>query len=59
MDLSEVESFDCFFDALWKPMKETKCEVNILDTIVFSDGKPSKWLFTSEKTGVIFNALIF
>ena len=67
MELSPVESFDFFFDALWKkkpPKLEDADEDsvkkligdrvvgNIVDTILFQQGKPHKWLFTSVKTGV-------
>ena len=55
MELSDIESFDFFFDCLWKPATAEAPERykgNVVDTIVFRNGKPTKWLFTSEKTGV-------
>jgi hypothetical protein len=27
--------------------------VNMIDTIIFKEGKPFYWVFTSEKTGVM------
>ena len=68
MELSDVESFDFFFNAIWRKqvkkvenpsdtdstMKMIGDRVvgNIVDTILFQQGKPHKWLFTSVKTGV-------
>ena len=81
MDLTEIESFDFFFESIWKKPESVpapdskhskhkqhssqppalsaiaeltpdKVRTNIVDTILFRNGKPYKWLFTSEKTGV-------
>lgn len=84
MDLTEIESFDFFFESLWKKpelapapdskhskhkhhthsysqtpalaavaeLTSDKVRTNIVDTILFRHGKPYKWLFTSEKSGV-------
>jgi hypothetical protein len=61
MELTEIEAFDFFFEALWKKVESSapvetikeKFKGNIVDTILFRHGKPIKWLFTSEKTGVL------
>ena len=52
MNLSEVESFDVFFEALWDP-DSTRVRANIVDTILFRDGVPHKWLFTSDSGEVL------
>ena len=64
MELSDIESFDFFFESIWKKQtsngdteSNSKVLGNIVDTIVFQQGKPYKWLFTSVKTGVMSNLL--
>jgi hypothetical protein len=63
MDLTEIESFDFFFESLWKQQipnaeQTDKVRANIVDTILFRHGKPFKWLFTSEKTGVSISIIL-
>jgi hypothetical protein len=29
-----------------------RCSANVVDTLLFHNGMPYRWLFTSEKTGV-------
>ena len=66
MELSDIESFDFFFDSIWKKEgtrgvgdETTSKEVgNIVDTIIFQQGRPHKWLFTSVKTGVLLISLL-
>ncbi len=79
MDLTDIETFEFFFDSLWKPdaprnefekynfflitfsycyvqviFMYYRVQLNILDTIIFKNGFPIKWLFTSETNGVLF-----
>ena len=55
VELTEVESFSFLFRNLWTPDKDKarRCTVPILDTILFKDGCPFRWLFTSEETGEV------
>lgn len=52
MDLTDVESFSFLFKSIWEKETDIKCHCNIPDTILFKDGKPIRWLFTSESNGV-------
>ena len=56
VELNPVESFSFLFKNLWIPLstkqKNEKFRISIIDTILFKDGIPLHWLFTSEKTGV-------
>lgn len=51
--LKDAESLCYFLHALWSPEKrDDRLRLSIVDTIIFRDGCPIRWLFTSEKTGV-------
>ena len=51
--LDNFESF-CFFNkSIWNSsLNAKKFHLNIPDTILFKNGVPIRWLFTSEQTGV-------
>ena len=68
MELTEVECVEFLYASLWKDPghgaghseqqdEKTKAEnrvhATILDTVLFREGKPFKWLFTSDKTGQV------
>lgn len=60
MQLSEMECFHFLYRSLWRPPEESskakapkKFKVSILDTISFHEGRPVKWLFTSEHNGEV------
>ena len=68
MELHDSESLEFFYNSVWKEPdpdesrndKKNKSEIKIprkratiLDTIIYREGKPYKWLFTSDKTGEV------
>ena len=55
INLTDIESFSFLFNAIWQTQqnKVPRCQLNLLDTILFHDGTPYRWLFTSSKTGEI------
>lgn len=52
IDLNALESFSFLYKNLWSLDTSKRAKVNIVDTILFKDGLPYMWLFTSDKTGV-------
>ena len=54
VDLNTLESFSFLFKSLWSADIVRKPGINIVDTIIFQDGEPIQWLFTSDKTGVSY-----
>jgi hypothetical protein len=55
VNLTDIESFSFLFNAVWQTQQSngSKCQLNLLDAILFHDGIPYRWLFTSCKTGEI------
>jgi len=51
--MSPLESFNFGIKYLWVNDPNARVKVNIVDTIIFKEGKPFYWIFTSEKTGVM------
>jgi hypothetical protein len=51
--LSPLESFNFGIKYLWANDPNARVKVNMIDTIIFKEGKPFYWVFTSEKTGVM------
>ena len=53
-ELSDAESFSFLFCSLWDASSDVRrCVVNIPDTIMYKDGTPHRWLFTSEQSGEV------
>jgi hypothetical protein len=50
--LDEVESMLCFMLHLWQTSKTQRVRAFIPDTIIFKQGYPLRWLFTSDKSQV-------
>eukprot|EP01041_Mallomonas_annulata_P013621 gene13621-28921_t len=56
MNLTEFESFSLLLQSVWSYEKDSslpKCRLNLVDVIIFKQGIPLRWLFTSEKTGEV------
>jgi hypothetical protein len=55
VNLNDIESFSFLFNSVWQKQQSdgSKCQLNLLDAILFHDGTPYRWLFTSCKTGEI------
>lgn len=55
LSLTDVESFSFLFKSVWRPQSgsEFKFKLNLLDVILFHDGTPFRWLFTSRKSGEV------
>lgn len=53
--LTDVESFCFLFKSVWREQRGSECKFkfNLLDVILFHDGTPFRWLFTSRKSGEI------
>ena len=51
--LSPLESFNFGIKYLWANDPNARVKLNVVDTIIFKEGKPFYWVFTSEKTGVM------
>lgn len=51
--LSPLESFNFGIKYLWANDPNARVKLNVIDTIIFKEGKPFYWVFTSEKTGVM------
>ena len=41
------------FNKLWTPEAQTKCKAVIPDTVLFEDGEPTRWLFTSRNGDIV------
>eukprot|EP01035_Chromulina_nebulosa_P027782 gene27782-36582_t len=58
-DLNPVESFCLIFKYLWlspdqlEKTNGSRAKVAIMDTLIFQDGTPFTWIFTSDKTGEV------
>ena len=56
-ELNDCESFSFLFSSLWEADSAAtghrRVVVNIPDTIMYKDGTPNRWLFTSEQTGEV------
>lgn len=50
--LNQLESFNFAFKYLWSSDINRRAKLHIVDTIIFKDGLPYYWIFTSDKTGV-------
>ncbi len=66
MDLSDVESFHFLVKCLWNPGTKTNSSgapryfsADIPDTLLFCDGRPCRWLFSSETDKVKFTVKPF
>ena len=53
VELSEVESFSYLFKTLWEPEARKREICHILDTVLFTGGRPGRWLFTSNEGEVL------
>lgn len=55
VNLTDIESFSFLFNTVWQTQQSnaSKVQLNLLDAILFHDGIPYRWLFTSCKTGEI------
>jgi hypothetical protein len=53
VEFTKLESFCYFWNHLWTNDWIRKPKLQILDTILFTSGKPSCWLFTSQQTGEV------
>ena len=53
--LTDVESFCFLFKSVWREQRGSECKFkfNLLDVILFHDGTPFRWLFTSRKSGEV------
>ena len=50
--LTDLESFFFLYNCLWSPNPNVqRCHLNIPDVILFQDGRPHRWLFTSDIEG--------
>jgi hypothetical protein len=52
IELSRLESLSFLYRCLWCQDDVVKTRFYIVDTIIFKDGIPSRWLFT-DKTGIL------
>ncbi len=48
VELQDVESFHFFYKCLWEKGSTKRSHLNILDTIIYQQGRPWRWLFTSN-----------
>ena len=53
IELNKIESFCYFWKYLWTADLIRKPKLQIVDTILFAEGRPHSWLFTSHQTGEI------
>jgi hypothetical protein len=52
VDFNALESFHLLFKNLWSMNIAYRVKLNVVDTVLYKEGKPFCWLFTSEQTGV-------
>ena len=57
IDFNSVESFHLLLKNLWSADLAFRLRLNVVDTILFRDGVPHYWIFTSDQTGVSFNSI--
>ena len=57
MEFTPLESFHLLFKNLWSVNIAYRIKLNVIDTILFRDGEPYYWIFTSEQTGVCSSAV--
>jgi hypothetical protein len=55
VDFNALESFHLLFKNLWSMNIAYRVKLNVVDTVLYKEGKPFCWLFTSEQTGVSIN----
>ena len=53
MEFSDVESFSFLFKCLWADKASKRQNMHILDTILYQQGKPIRWLFTGSDGSVM------
>lgn len=58
VDFSSIESFHLLYKNLWSANIAYRIKLKLVDTVLYKDGNPYCWLFTSEQTGVILQALL-
>lgn len=51
--MNSIESFCFYLKNLWTADATKRLRFRILDSVVYQDGRPHCWLFTSQKTGEI------
>jgi hypothetical protein len=51
--LMDAESFGFVYNYIWIVANERKVALNIPDTILFKEGRPFRWLFTTRHTGEV------
>jgi hypothetical protein len=56
VDFSGLESFHLLLKSVWNAEFAFRLKLNIVDTILFKDGRPNYWIFTSDQTGVRVHA---
>lgn len=52
VDFNPLESFHLLFKNLWSMNIAYRLKMNVVDTVLYKDGSPFCWLFTSDQTGV-------
>ena len=55
-DFTALESFHLLYKNLWSMNIAYRVKQNLVDTVLYKEGRPFSWLFTSEQTGVLFKA---
>ena len=62
IEFNELESFSYLFKEMCDPSpipvtnkntKSSRIKFRIVDTLLFKEGHPFRWIFTSSKTGII------
>ena len=53
VEMNTIESFCFYLKHLWHSDASQRVKFRILDTLIYQDGRPHTWLFTSQKTGEI------
>lgn len=53
VELSALESLCYFCKLMWPETADARPKLPILDTLIYHQGKPHWWVFTSQKTGEI------
>eukprot|EP01031_Cornospumella_fuschlensis_P043947 gene43947-53731_t len=53
VEIGPLDSFCYFCKMLWTPDIIMRAKLPVLDTIIYNNGKPQWWIFTSRKTGEV------
>lgn len=53
IEMNRLEGFSYFWNHLWTSDTIRKPKLQILDTILFANGEPCEWIFTSSQNGEI------